>query len=360
MQQRQPIRDPRSLVGFVFGVVANDLFARSLLGPQLFSWSTRIVVDDRIGGIEDVLGRAVVLLKHHGGGLGEGVFEIENIANIGLTEPIDGLVGITNHTNIASGARQQQNEFVLYRVRVLILVDQNVLKAALPGLEHIRVTLKQLHGDAQQVIEVHGTGSLEPTLVLNENVADATLMGGVSGRQEFGSGAALVFGCADRRVHRTWRVAFGVDVQIAQHVAGEADRVGVVIDRERRWVPNGFGFATQDAHTRRVEGRYPHALGNRPDQPFDPAPHFGRGLIGKGDRQDRKRRHAFFLDEPGNAVGKHPGLARPCAGDDQQRAGVVQHRFFLIGVQPVEDFNTHGSSFWRKWSSTSSIAWFVG
>ena len=163
-------------------MVANDLLARSLLGPQLFRWSTWVVIDNRIGSVEDVLCRAVVLLKHDRGCLGESIFKLEDIANIGLAEPIDRLIGITDHTDIAGSTRQQQNEFILYRVRVLVLVDQNVFKAALPGLEHIRVTLEQLHGDAQQVIEIHGAGSLEPALVLDEYLADTTFMGGISSR----------------------------------------------------------------------------------------------------------------------------------------------------------------------------------
>ena len=97
----------------------------------------------------------------------------------------------------------------------------------------------------------------------------------------------------------------------------------MVIDRERRRVPNGFGFAAQDAHTRRVEGRHPHSLGDRPDQAFDPAAHFGCGLVCKGDRQDRKRRHTFFLNQPGNPVGQYAGFARSSARYDQQRAAVV-------------------------------------
>ena len=59
---------------------------------------------------------------------------------------------------------------------------------------------------------------------------------------------------------------------------------------------------------------------------------------------DAERRDALFVDQPGDAVGQHPGLARPGAGDDEQRALVVQHGFFLVGIQPLEQFDRHTST----------------
>ena len=63
--------------------------------------------------------------------------------------------------------------------------------------------------------------------------------------------------------------------------------------------------------------------------------HLVGGLVGERDGQDRRRRHAL-VDEVGDAVGEHPGLARPGAGDDQQRAAAVHDGVELIGIEQVE------------------------
>ena len=48
-----------------------------------------------------------------------------------------------------------------------------------------------------------------------------------------------------------------------------------------------------------------------------------------------ERRHAL-VDEVGDAMGEHPGLARAGAGDDQQRPAAVDNGVELIGVEQVE------------------------
>jgi len=151
----------------------------------------------------------------------------------GCSEAIDRLIGVAHNTDVARSIRQQQDKLVLHRVRVLVLVDQDVFEAALPGFEHIRVRLEQLHRDAEQVVEVHCTRSLEAALVFLEHLTDAALVRVVGAVEILGDRQALVLGCTDRAVHRSRRIALGVDVEIAQHIAGEPHRVGVVIDGER-------------------------------------------------------------------------------------------------------------------------------
>ena len=56
-----------------------------------------------------------------------------------------------------------------------------------------------------------------------------------------------------------------------------------------------------------------------PDQLGDALAHLGGGLVGERDGQDRARMRAAGGDQPGDAAGEHAGLARPGAGDDEQR-----------------------------------------
>ena len=80
---------------------------------------------------------------------------------------------------------------------------------------------------------------------------------------------------------------FGVEAEVADHVAGEADGVGLVVDRELPRVAELVGVGAQDAHARRVERRHPHRARDRPDQRADALAHLVGGLVGERDGEDR-------------------------------------------------------------------------
>ncbi len=144
----------------------------------------------------------------------------------------------------------------------------------------------------------------------------------------------LVLPEADDAVHATRREALGVEAEVADDVAGEAIGVGRVVDRELTGVAEQVAVGTQDAHARRVERRHPHRLDDRADERPDAFAHLGGRLVGERDRQDLGGVHAH-VDEVGDAVREHAGLARAGAGDDEQRAGLVHDRIELVGVQPL-------------------------
>ena len=135
---------------------------------------------------------------------------------------------------------------------------------------------------------------------------------------------------------RPRRVALGVEVEVAHHHRHQALAVGGVVDREGRLEPDLGGLAAQDPHAGRVEGHDPHRLGPRADQGGDALAHLGRRLVGEGDGQHLPGLHPTGGQQVGDPVGEHPGLARPGAGDDQQRAALVQHRLALLRVEPLE------------------------
>ena len=75
-------------------------------------------------------------------------------------------------------------------------------------------------------------------------------------------------------------------------------------------------------------------LHDRTDERADALAHLVGGLVGERDGQDLRRRHAL-VDEVGDAVGEHPGLARPGAGHHQQRPVGVDDGVELVGVQTL-------------------------
>ena len=147
---------------------------------------------------------------------------------------------------------------------------------------------------------------------------------------------------ADRTVDRPGREALGIDVEVAQDELHEPDGVGLVVDREGVPEPEPVGVAAQDADAGRVERRHPHPLGDGTDEPGHPLAHLLGGLVGERDRQDLERRDTPGADEEGDPVGQHPGLAGAGPGDDEERAGLVEHGVALVRVQTDEQLLGRG------------------
>ena len=153
-----------------------------------FGVRAEVVGDQRVGGVEDVLRGPVVLVEHDHRGVGERLFELEDVADVGAAEPVDRLVGVADHAHVVVLRAEQHHEFVLRLVRVLVLVDQDVLEAVLPLLQRLLVDLQQVDRDHQQVVEVHRVRGGEAALVL-----------GVGGRDQLALGRATrALGCTCR------------------------------------------------------------------------------------------------------------------------------------------------------------------
>lgn len=207
-------------------------------------------------------------------------------------------------------------------VGVLVLVDQHLTKATTVFLADIGVVVQQLHGDHDEVIEVHRIGGPEPTLIflvglrIQFLIAVVGLLGGGAGAQQ------LILGIADPAHHGAWRELLRVEVLVAQHQGHEPLGVGVVVDGEVAPQPElgGLGkLSAQDAHARGVEGAHPHRAGARTHQLGHPRAHLGGCLVGEGDGQDRAGMHATLGDQPGDPTCQHPGLTRARTGHHQHR-----------------------------------------
>ena len=134
----------------------------------------------------------------------------------------------------------------------------------------------------------------------------------------------------------TGREALGVEVEVAAHVVGEADGVGLVVDGERRADAEHRRFPPQDPRARRVERGHPHPVRDRTDQLGDAFLHLARGLVRERDREQPERRDALLLDEVGDAMREHTRLARAGAGDDEERPVGCRRGFALDRVQARE------------------------
>ncbi len=69
------------------------------------------------------------------------------------------------------------------------------------------------------------------------------------------------------------------------------------------------------------------------EQVLHPLAHLARGLVGEGHGGDEAGIDPHLLDQPEDAVGDDPGLARPGAGQDELRPLAVGDGGDLLGVE---------------------------
>ena len=250
VQPRDLVTDPLGFVALVLGVVAGDELAAHLLGPQRLGLAHGVVGDDRVGGVEDRLGRPVVLLEHDHRGVGERLLELEDVPNVSASKSVHTLVGVTHDADVAVLLGEHEDELVLGAVGVLVLVHEEVAEALLVVEQHVGMGLEQVHRHHEQVVEVHGAGRMQPVLVLPIDVADLALEDRLGPRHVGLEVDQLVLGRTDGGVHRAGLKAFRIDVEIADDVARQAHGVGLVVDRERGLVTQHYCVASQDPHAR--------------------------------------------------------------------------------------------------------------
>ncbi len=295
----------------VVGDITHQLFTAAPRGPQVLWFPRHVVGNYGVSSVKDRLGGPVILVQDDDGRVGERPLELEEVPHIGSPPTVDRLVGIADHRYLVMSSGKLQHELVLCPVGVLVLVDQDVLEALLVCGQDVGVVPEQPDGDPQQVVEVHRVRRHQPALVLLVYLCDLAFeqRAAACALRVFGRTEQLVFCTGDRGVDGAGRELLSVQAQIPDHVAGEADGIGLVIDRKRLLVTERSGFPAQYPHARRVERRHPHALRHRADEAGDTVAHLVGRLVGKSDRQYRERREPFFADQPGNAVRKDARLA---------------------------------------------------
>ncbi len=102
-----------------------------------------VALNDGVGEGDDALGGAVVLLEADGDGVRVVLLERQDVLDIGAAEGVDGLRVVAHDADVVVLRGQQFGEQVLGAVRVLVLVDVDVLPALLVGLEQLRVRLEE-------------------------------------------------------------------------------------------------------------------------------------------------------------------------------------------------------------------------
>ena len=128
--------------------------------------------DDGVSGLEDGVGGAVVLFESDDLGAGEEVFEVEDIAEVGASPAVDGLVVVADDADIGVRSGEHDHESELYGVGVLVFVDEDVAALFAVGLEDIGAEVPEFDGESEEVIEVDEVHLLESLLIESVDEGD--------------------------------------------------------------------------------------------------------------------------------------------------------------------------------------------
>ncbi len=185
-----------------------------------------------MGGIQDRLRGPIVLLELDDRGIGIVALEVEDIAQVRPAPGIDALVVVAHHGQVLVLRGEVATEQVLGAVRVLVLVDHDLLPALLVLRQHVGMLLEEEHGPHQQVVEVDRVVLAELPLVGLVHPPGCLVV--VIGRLPLGGRdvGQLVLALTDPGQHPRGREPLLVEVQPAQDPLHQRHLVGTVIDGE--------------------------------------------------------------------------------------------------------------------------------
>ena len=138
----------------------------SFVRPERLALTPYIIPDNRIRSIEYILRGTVILLQADHNSLRIIFFKIQNIPDIGSTEFVNGLIIVTDHTDVARSLCQQTDQLELCRIRILIFIHHDVPEPLLIIFQYIRTRLEQLHRIHDEIIKIHRIVLLKDILIL--------------------------------------------------------------------------------------------------------------------------------------------------------------------------------------------------
>ncbi len=139
-------RDEVGLVALGHAGKVSDRIADRVVGPQPLGLALAIVLNDRVGRREDGLSRAVILFELENLRGRIVALEVEDVADIGAPPAINRLVLVTDDAEISAQRRECLHQQILDAIGILVLVDQQVMRAPLPTRERFRIVAQEAIG----------------------------------------------------------------------------------------------------------------------------------------------------------------------------------------------------------------------
>src|SRR5690606_16305067 len=234
-----------------------DRLTLTLGCPEVLAQPRAVMRNECVGRIENMPMRAIVLLEPYHRSVCVVALELGHIANVGAPKRIDGLIVITNGKHTGASTSQQAQPFVLQRVGVLKLVDQNMAKAALVMLAHRAVTLQQLVCPQQELGKVDHALSLALCLIHAIDLYQASVMRVV--RRHYVGTKALFLGSVYEALHITRGIFFVVDAGALDEALDCRQLVGGIEDLKSLRQIRITMMRPQQSIAEPVKSAHPHA-----------------------------------------------------------------------------------------------------
>ena len=192
-------------------------------------------------------------------GVGEVLFKLQNIADVGAPPGVDALVLVAHGADVFLLASQQLHELVLGAVGVLVLVDKEITVAALVALAGFAGDPEQADGFKQQIVEVEGVVLAQLGLVALVNVGNALAVRILGGEVILLGIDHVVLGPGDAAENAAGGELLGVQAHAAHDLLDDGLLVVLVVDGEGTGEAlvadfEGFDVAAQQADAEGVEG----------------------------------------------------------------------------------------------------------
>ncbi len=268
--------------------------------------------------------------------------EISHVAHARAAKGVDALVVVThgNHRAARHGAGtlrrigtlpgQHLDPGVLQLVGVLKLVDQDVPEAPLVVLAHGRVVSEQLVAAQHQLAEIDHAFAL--ALLFIQGI-DLDFLAAFVVAHRHVLGALAVFLAAGDEIHQLLgRKPFVIDVELFAQPLDRRQLVLRIKNLETLRQVGQLVVRAQKTVAQPMKGANPHTANIDRQHGRQPHQHLLGGLVRKSDRQNAAGRDLAGLQQPGDAGGEHPGLARASAGQNQRVRSRQRHRRKLLGV----------------------------
>ena len=152
------IGDKESLILAIRRLIVADQRATLAGRPEVFPLALRVVRYHCACAFQNHLRGAIVLFEPNRPASGEVLFELENVLDVRAAPTIDRLILVADHANISIGTCQQFHQFVLWTVRILVLIDQNIFVTAVVLFSGFARRLEQPHCFKQEIVEVERVG----------------------------------------------------------------------------------------------------------------------------------------------------------------------------------------------------------
>ncbi len=335
MQCLHLVHDEARFLVVVGRSVHAQLLALALRGPQVLAQARLVLLDDRVGGVEDVALRAVVLLELHHLLHAEVADELVHVADFGASEPVNRLIVVAHREHAPVRAGEHLDPLVLQLVGVLELVHQDVAEAVLVVLQQVQVLGERLEGAQQELGEIDHALAIALRVVV-----------GVEGDH-----AAREFVARLHRVGAQPRFLAVVDeiLQLARRefLLVQALRLGQALDErllvagiedlEKLRQARVAMMRAQQPVAEPVERAHPHAARVDRQHRRKPRQHLARRLVGEGDREDSRRAHLAALDQVRDARGEDARLAAARAGEDERGFARQGDGLVLLGIEVREN-----------------------